>query len=286
MSAPLRVLITGGKGFLGRSMSERLSELGHKVVAAGREELDVTSAFALSADFDHVLHAAGLLSVPESWASPAQYTTVNAVGTVNALEYRRANGCSMTLLSAYVYDSATSGPVSEQAAAQPSNPYALSKRLGEIVCEFFARVHGMSITVLRLFNVYGPGQDSRFLVPTVLRQLMDPAVKEIEVDDLKPRRDYVYVSDVAAAVAATVGRPGFGTFNVGTGVSCSVAELIERAMRVSGIRKPYRDRGAKRRNEMSDTVADISALRRATGWAPSVPLEAGLAATIEAMRRS
>jgi nucleoside-diphosphate-sugar epimerase len=270
---------------LGRVVAGRLSALGYKVTAAGRETLDVTSAFAQPADFDHVVHAAGLVGVAESWLRSADFMTVNVVGTVNALEYCRTNGCSMTMLSAYVYAASASGPISEQAPAQPSNPYALSKHLGEIACEFFARTYGMSITVLRLFNVYGPGQSGRFLIPTVLEQLLDPTVTEIAVDDLRPRRDYVYVSDVTSAVASTVGRSGFGIFNVGTGLSYSVAEVIEIAMRVSGIRKPYRERGVGRRSELPDAVADISALSRAAGWAPSVPLDAGLAATIEAMRK-
>jgi len=280
-----RILITGGEGFIGRALANHLSALGFEVIALGRAALDVTTAIMLQPRFDHVVHAAALTGVNDSWLRPQEFIAVNVGGTVNLLEYCRKSGCSMTLLSAYVYGSAASGPMSERTPAEPKNPYALSKRLAEIACEFFSKTYEFPVTVLRLFNVYGPGQNEQFLIPTVLRSLLDPVVEIVEVENLHPRRDYVHVSDVASAVAATLKHPGFGPYNVGSGVSYSVADVIEAAMKVSGIRKPYRDAGIERRNELPDAVADISALGGATGWVPSVTLDAGLASTIGAMRK-
>jgi nucleoside-diphosphate-sugar epimerase len=254
------------------------------VFSPGRAALDVTKDISLERSFDHIVHGAGLTGVRESWANPQEFIRVNVGATVNLLEYCRRSGCSMTFLSAYVYGPAVSGPVSEQVPAEPHNPYALSKRLAEIACEFFARTHGIPVTVLRLFNVYGPGQKEGFLVPTVLRALLDPATTVVEVENLRPRRDYVHVSDVASAVAATLGRPGYDLFNVGSGTSYSVADVIETAMKAAGIRKPYKDRAVVRRNELPDTVADTRALQRASGWMPSMTLEAGLTTTIGPLR--
>jgi len=240
----------------------------------------VTKTISLPEDVDHVVHAAGLVGVAESWSRPADFIAVNAGGPANVLEYSRTHGCSVTVLS----DSGQSVRVSGSAGTpSAANPYALSKYLAELVCHFFYERHATPITVLRVFNVYGPGQSRRFLIPTVLEQLLDPSSPVIEVDDLQPRRDYVYVTDVASAIATTLGRRGFSMFTVGYGVSYSVAEVIEMAMKVSGIRKDYRDRGLKRRSEVRDVTADISALREA-GWTPVVDLEAGLATILGAMR--
>jgi nucleoside-diphosphate-sugar epimerase len=279
-----RVLITGGNSFIGRAVADHLSTLGFEVDARGRERLDVTAPLVLEAGFDHVVHVAGRTGVMESWHRPQEFIRINVEGTVNLLDYCRRTGCSLTFLSAYVYGSSVRGPVSEKEPAQPENPYALSKRLAEIACEFFASKYGLCVTVLRLFNVYGPGQSDRFLIPTVLRNLLDASVETIEVDSVHPRRDYIYVADVASAVAATLKRSGFGLFNVGSGVSHSVAEVIETAMNISGIHKAYRARGIDRPNELFDTVADNSELCRVSGWIPSVTLAVGVATIIGAMR--
>ena len=275
-----RLLVTGGDGFVGRAIKEFLADQ-WEVTAPGRRELDVTSRFGIAGRFDHVLHAAGLSGVMESWQRISDFLTVNVCGTANALEYCREHGCSMTFLSSYVYGTGPTGPVSESCTPAPNSPYSLSKHLAEQCCEFHSRNFGIPVTVLRVFNVYGPGQSQRFLIPSVIAQALDAERGFVEVQDLTPRRDYVFVSDVISAFASTAGLPGFHLYNVGTGVSHSVSELVRLVLRQAGVEKMIRSQAASRTNEVADVRADISALRHDVGWRPEITLEAGIALMIE-----
>lgn len=285
VDVPRTVLVTGGDGLIGRALKAFLPADRWHVSALGRRELDVTRRFNVSGHFDHVVHAAGLSGAQESWSRVPDFLAVNVAGTVSALEYCRERGCSMTFLSTYVYGNAPTGPVSETLAPAPNTPYSLTKHLGEQCCEFYARSFGISVTVLRLFNVYGPGQSRSFLIPFVIGQALDARRDSIEVQDLSPRRDYVFISDVVSAVACTAGRPGFNVYNVGSGTSHSVSEVIDIVLRLVGVPKRIQCRGTPRTSEVADVRADISALQRDFGWHPAVSLDVGLAHTIDAMRK-
>lgn len=111
---------------------------------------------------------------------------------------------------------------------------------------------------------------------------MDPAAQEVVVQDLAPRRDYVHVADVVEGFLATMGGRGFQLFNIGSGVSHSVAEVIALACAAAGTAKPARQTGAVRPADVPDTVADISAITRALGWRPRVTLAEGLRGMVAA----
>jgi nucleoside-diphosphate-sugar epimerase len=210
--------------------------------------------------------------------------SVNAFGTARVLEQCRRDGCGLTFIGGYVYGVPRRLPIRETDPVKANNPYALSKHLAEQMCGFYASAYGLPVVALRLFNVYGPGQGDDFLIPYVLRQILDPHRCEIEVLDLAPSRDYVYVSDaVEGILQSTRALPG-SVFNLGGGHAYSVREIIERACAAAGIVKPYRATGSQRRGEIDSTVADIAALRDAVGWFPRVNLDSGLRETIESMR--
>jgi nucleoside-diphosphate-sugar epimerase len=141
----------------------------------------------------------------------------------------------------------------------------------------YAQHFGLAITVLRIFNVYGPGQPEPFLIPLLVRQVGEG--REIVVQDLAPRRDYVYVDDVAHAVAkALQTSDGFRVVNIGSGASHSVAELVQLVQEIWRTELPVRSKGIRRKDEIMDTVADIRAARELLGWRPEHTLEAGLRA--------
>ena len=170
---------------------------------------------------------------------------------------------------------AAADPESTPLAAK--NPYALSKKLAEEACEFYSDRFSIQTTILRPFNIYGPGQSDSFLIPTILNHLK--AGREIHVKDLEPRRDYVYIADVIEAmVKAVVRADGSGMFNVGSGTSHSVAELIQCIQKVWGTDLPVRSDGRRRQGEGLDTVADISRARQQLGWTPRFTLRQGLEA--------
>lgn len=276
-----QVLITGHTGFLGAALARRLQSSGVGVTGLSRSTgFDLLRDELPGGDFDHVYHVAGLTFVPSSWADPVSFHHVNVHGTVRVLDHCRRAALPMTYVSGYVYGVPSHLPISESTPARPNNPYAFSKLAAEQACRFFAATMGVEVGIVRPFNIYGPGQDDSFLIPTIARQVLDPQVGEIVVADLEPRRDFVYVEDVVDALLLAPRLPAGGIFNVGSGESRSVADVISACMAGAGIVKPFRDRGERRSNEIMDVISDISAIREACSWNPRTGFVEGIRAVI------
>ncbi|MCW5624029.1 MAG: NAD(P)-dependent oxidoreductase [Burkholderiales bacterium] len=270
------VIVTGGGGFVGRALCRRLMAEGREVLALSRADGDITDGGVWNAlpPAKVVVHLAGQSFVPDSWKSPDRFLTVNVDGTKRALEWCRRNGARLVFASAYVYGIPESLPIRESHPVRPNNPYALSKYLAEQCCEFAARYQGVNSTVLRVFNVFGPGQREEFLLPTLVQQL---AGSEIRVMDLAPKRDYVYLPDVVDAfVRALDGPTGFQRFNIGSGISYSVAELVAELQAAAGTKLPVVSMAEQRPQEIPDVRADINLAGEVLAWAPVFDLAAGI----------
>jgi len=274
-----KVLVTGASGFLGPHLVSALRAEGHEVIEARRESGDIADS-ATWKQFpraDAVMHLAGKSFVPESWKEPDVFVRTNLGGAVQAMEYCRTRGAHLVYPSSYMYGDAVEQPIAESSPLVARNPYALSKKLAEEACAFYAERFGLTITILRPFNIYGPGQSEAFLVPTILNQLS--AGKAIRVQDLEPRRDYVYVVDVAEAMVKALSTPrGLRVFNIGSGTSHSVGELINLIQDVWGTRLPVSSDGVRRKGEIMDTVADITRAEQQLGWKPRFTLRQGMEA--------
>lgn len=279
-----KVLVTGATGFIGRHLVARLEAMGKSVACFSRTTGGDIARDMLPFDgVDHVFHLAARTGVMAAREDPVAFVETNALGTARVLEQCRRHGCGLTHVSAYVYGPTTPTPIAEDHPISTSNPYALSKLLAEQICDFYAESYQVPVVILRPFNVYGPGQSKNFLVPFILGQLLDPACEAITVKDLKPCRDYIYVSDVIDGMMQSVGLPSGSVFNLGSGEATSVEDIIKLAMMVSGVTKPYAATGEPRPNEIDTTIADISKLRRITGWSPRVSLAVGLRQMLESM---
>ena len=280
-----RVLVTGASGFIGRHLAARLESIGKTVVRASRTTgIDVTLDDLPLNGVGHVFHAAARTGVVDAWNDPLGYLDVNFFGTARVLEQCRHHGCGLTFIGGYVYGVPQRLPIRESDRVDANNPYALSKYLAEQACSFYARGYGVSVVTLRIFNVYGPGQEDKFLIPLIVRQILDTRCAEIEVADLAPRRDYVYISDAVDGILQSTLAPEGSTFNLGSGHSYSVEDIIRRASAAAGIHKPYRDKSDRRRDEIDETVADISCLHEAVGWLPRTPIDKGLEVVVASMR--
>lgn len=280
------VLVTGATGLIGRALVARLAAERRELIALGSEHGHIARASTLAAyrsrKLDFVVHLAARSYVPDSWKDPEGFIETNVRGTVNVLEFCRDRQVPMIFASAYIYGRVDRQPINEEVTANPSNPYAKSKYLAECECMSWSREHGFPVTVLRPFNVFGPNQQERFLIPTIIRQVVER--KTIEVLDLSPRRDWIFVEDVVDAIFAAARKPtGYRTYNIGSGASVSVSELVQRIQEVAGTRLPVRSRAQPREQEIPDTVADIGKARRELGWSPRTPLSEGLRRCIEAM---
>lgn len=265
----MKILVTGANGFIGRRLCEFLTARGDDVIPFDIEHGDLTKKDALEnlGGVDFVYHLAARTFVPESWKNARSFYENNIMGSVTVLDFCSARKVPLVFLSAYVYGAPKYLPIDEAHPLDAPSPYHMSKLMGESLCEFYAARHGLNIRVLRPFNVYGAGQSDAFIIPKIMRQILSPDIAEIEVFDLSPKRDYIYIDDVVNAMLLSQ-KPwrGLEIFNVGTGVSLSVKEVIEIMLRVTGAKKNFRETGETRNNEIPDCRADITKAREILGF--------------------
>ncbi len=271
------VLVTGADGFLGRHISRDLSRRGFNVLVKRRIDGDVTKSatwdnFPAS---DYLIHLAGLTFVPESWENPTDFVQSNSVSTSHALDFCRKYKTKMIFLSTYLYSSKLRSSIKETDDIDPANPYALSKLFGEQLCSFYASKFGVEIIVLRPFNVFGSGQNSRFLIPSIISQALKG--DEISVLDIRPARDYVFIEDLVDAVHRSITSDlRFGIINVGTGVASTVEQLIFSLADVIGRKLTIKSLNQERFGEINSTQADISQAKLLLVWQPKWSLSQGL----------
>lgn len=273
------ILVTGAGGFIGRRLVHVLKSAGHSVLELSSADGDITDPVTLErfdeTPMDFVFHLASRTYVPDAWREPADFQRVNVIGTVNVLELCRKRKIPLTYVSAYLYGIPESLPVKETARIEPNNPYALSKFMAETVCGFYAEHFGIPVTIVRPFNIYGPGQKAHFLIPEIVAQLA--ANKPIQLKDLTPRRDYLYLDDLIEALILTleVGE-GLHVYNIGYGSSLSVGEIAGVVQSVAGTSLPVVSRNTSRRNEIPDVYADISKAAQELHWHPRHSFEDGI----------
>ena len=275
------ILVIGADGFVGRRLVRFLQEQGHRVVPWTRQDGRL-GALSGGPAISHVVNVAGRTFVPASWQNPVPFYADNLMTTADALQVCRTTSAPLVHVSSYVYGVPRALPIREDHPLDAVNPYAHSKILAESVVDFHRQHMGVVATVIRPFNLYGPGQAPWFLIPTLVAQFLDDARAAIQVADLRPRRDYLHVDDLLELIAAALASPG-GTFNAGSGVSLSVGELIERIAGVVGTAKDVDEIGPRRQNEVLDVVADISAARQELGWRPRIELSHGLRTVVTAL---
>ena len=279
-------LVVGADGLLGRCLVARLADLPEVTVlpvTRANGDLRLADSWERLPPADHVFQLAARTFVPDSWDHPRQFVQDNIAITSNALEYCRRHGSNMIYASSYLYGNPERLPIPESARIVISNPYALSKRMCEEMVEQFSRMFGFPATVVRPFNIYGPRQDQRFLLPSIIQQAIH--ADEIRVMDLEPRRDYVFVDDVADAFLACAGAPSdFEVYNVGSGESYSVGEVAAIIMRLVGRQLPIISAAERRESEIMETRADIAKARESLGWEPKFSIEAGLRTLVDSVR--
>jgi nucleoside-diphosphate-sugar epimerase len=280
-----KILITGATGFLGRALARALSAPGHAVTALSRRDGDVAEAatWGRLPAADHVFHLAGRSYVPDSWSDPPGFIHANVTGTAQALDYCRAVGAHLVFPSVALFGAPKRLPVREDDPLEPANPYALSKLLAERLCAFYASTFDVAVTVIRLFNVFGPGQRGEFLIPAILGHVLKG--EEIRVKTLDPRRDFVFLDDVVEALIRTLDDPrGQRVINIGSGLSHSVQEVIAAVQAAAGTHLPVASEEEERPNEIPDVRADIARARDLLGWQPRTSFAEGIAKLVQAER--
>ncbi len=277
-----KVLVTGATGFIGTHLITRLVAEAYEVFAPNSQSGDIASNSTWSAfpSAEIVIHLAAKTFVPDSWVDPTLFLETNLNGTVCALNYCRERRARLIFISSYLYGVPEKLPIPESANLHANNPYALSKKMAEEVCRFYSDYYGVGVTILRPFNIYGPGQSTKFLIPSVVEQVM--ADTELRVKDLEPRRDYLFIDDLIEAFLRVIQRPQrFEIFNIASGTSHSVGEVINLIQKIAQKQLPVHSDGERRQQEVMDTRADISRAREILDWYPRWSLNAGCARIIQ-----
>jgi GDP-4-dehydro-6-deoxy-D-mannose reductase len=297
----VRALVTGGLGFVGGHLRDHLASVGDEVTSldrSGPDAVDVTDRDRLfervqAARADVLYHLAAFTHVGESFAAEAEVFAVNVDGTENVLAACRAAGVGRVLVvgSAEQYGvvDPSTVPLTEDAPTRPVSPYARSKQAAEELALAAFRDTGQGVVCVRAFNHTGPGQPPRFLVPALAARIVAAersGLDTVTVGNLDPVRDYSDVRDVVRAyrLLAERGEPGT-VYNVCSGHGVNVAEIARGLLALT--ERPLElvvDRDLVRATDVPVLVGDPSRLRRATDWAPEIPLAQTLADVLAAAR--
>lgn len=276
-----KVLVTGAGGFIGKALLKKIKP-DYEVITLDRSKGDITNynTFLNLEKVDYVFHLAARTFVPDSWLETSDFLNTNVIGTTNVLEYCKRLNIPLTFVSAYVYGQPDSLPIKEEAPIKPNNPYALSKYLAEQVCHFYATYQNLDITIIRPFNIYGPGQPNHFLIPKITDLVKKNLT--IELFDLSPKRDYVFIDDVVDALVRTLELKltGFNVFNIGSGKSISVKEVVDYIQTAAGSQLDVKSKEQYRKEELDNVFADISQSWLKLEWAPITAFEDGIKKTL------
>jgi nucleoside-diphosphate-sugar epimerase len=294
----VRVLVTGSHGFVGGHLVPRLAERGCSSVATDRDELDVTDREAVAEAVarehpDAVVHLAAVSSVAAARSDPGLAFRVNYSGACNLLAAvsRHAPRARVLLVgSGELYGHLPDGapPFDERAPLRPASAYARSKAAADLLGAAWA-ARGLDVVRVRAFNHTGAGQSDAFVLAGFARQLaeIEKGLSEpvVRVGNLQSIRDFLDVGDVVEAYALLLDRAAApAAYNVASGVGLRIGDLLERLMRIMGVRAELALEPARLR-PLDRSVGDAGRLRRATGWSPRIPLERTLASLASDWRR-
>ncbi|MCH2232349.1 MAG: NAD-dependent 4,6-dehydratase LegB [Crocinitomicaceae bacterium] len=306
-----RVLVTGADGFIGSHLTEKLVAKGCSVRALSQynsfnywgwledipnlENIEVVSGDIrdphyckeITKNIDVVFHLAALIAIPYSYIAPTSYVSTNVNGTLNICQAAMENGCEKIIhtSTSEVYGTAQYVPINEKHPIQPQSPYSASKIGADNMAMSFYNSFELPLVIARPFNTYGPRQSARAVIPTIMTQIAS-GVKEIQVGDLSPTRDFNFVLDscdgfIAIAEADnTIGE----VINIGSNYEISINDtfnMIKEVMSsdVSFVVDPKRIRPAN--SEVQRLWCDNSKINELTGFVPEIGLKEGLRRTAE-----
>lgn len=305
----MKLLVTGGAGFIGSHLVDRLVQEGHEVVvvdnlATGKRRNINRSARFYKVDIQSwrlerifrnerpsvVMHLAAQMDVRKSVEDPMFDAEVNILGTLNVLRQSVKHGVRKVVFSSSggaIYGEQNSFPAAESHGTHPLSPYGLSKLCGEQYLSYYQRVSGLQVVSLRYANVYGPRQDPEGeagVVAIFIRKLLNNEQAVINGNG-RQTRDFVFVDDVVEANLAVMGQETQGIYNVGTGVETSINDLFRMLIQHAGSTSKEMH-GPAKKGEQARSAIDSTKLRQEVSWEPRTNLDEGLGRTVEYFRQN
>ncbi len=305
-----KVLVTGAGGFVGSHLCARLIKLGAKVTAlthynsrssyANLEFLKNKEIECLniikgniedpyfidyaSENIEIIFHLAALIGIPYSYVSPLSYVKTNIEGTINLLEASKKRNIKMIHTStSECYGTAIYTPINESHPLQGQSPYSASKISADKIVESYYNSFGINVTTIRPFNVFGPGQSARAIIPTIISQLIKS--NNVKVGSTSPIRDFTYVDDTVHAFikAAQNEKISGDLINIGNGKGISIKDLILKCAEILKIENlkiiSTKERSRPEKSEVFNLICDNTRAKDTIDWSPSVSLIEGLEKT-------
>ncbi len=302
----MKVLLTGGAGFIGSHVQRLLLDQGHQVsvvddLSKGHQNsLDPRSIFhqislgnqkqleEILPGHDAVIHMASFIEVGESVKKPVEFTENNIVGTVKLLEAMQVTGIKKMIFSssACVYGIPNKLPLTEaDQLGEQENPYGITKVTMEQFCKLYHNLFGFDVTILRYFNPYGPGEEHNpetHAIPNLIKATLEkkPIPLYWRGEQI---RDFIYIDDLAQAHALSLPLTGLHIYNVGTQTGIKVIDVVKKIFQIVGYEVPIDDKG-ERKGDVPSLVASAEKIKKELGWKAEVDLDEGLRKTIDFYR--
>ena len=292
-----RILITGGNGYVGRTLMRKLAQ-NHDVIVVDRMQSDnrfsaedlasmtlyktdirdsdaIQDVFALTHP-DLVIHAAALHYIPECDAHPDEAISINVLGTANVARFTPPGARLVFISSAAVYAPSSQSHVEDDSPVGPLDIYGISKLQAEQYVRHWTADRGLRTAIIRLFNVVGPGETNPHLLPAIMSQVMS-GKRTLSLGNCHPKRDYIDVRDVADAIVSIAGgldqAPGVDVVNVGTGEAYSVYEVLTQVEQLIGEKLTVETDPARLRVVDRPVLrASIAKVERKYDWSPALRL--------------
>ena len=303
-------LITGADGFVGSHLTEMLVSKGYKVKALSQynsfnnwgwlEDVDCKNQIEiLTGDIrdphyckhitqgvDLIFHLAALIAIPYSYVAPDSYVDTNVKGTLNICQAAKENGNIRVIhtSTSEVYGTAQYVPIDESHPMQAQSPYSATKIAADAMAMSFYKSFNLPVTIARPFNIYGPRQSARAVIPTIITQIAN-GVKEIKLGDVTPTRDFNYVDDTCRGFIAlaecdeSIGQ----TVNIGSNFEISIGNTLNLIKELMGSDVEFivdEDRIRPSKSEVFRLWCDNSKIKKLTGFKPQVDIKEGLQKTI------
>lgn len=291
------ILITGANGFLGSHLSEFFSKNHIKTYGvcsnfsqnSNIEKIhdDILTVNNIPDDVSTILHFAALTDIQLCEKNPEKCFEINVDGTKNMLDLARKNDSSFLFASSgHVYGKPNSFPIDENFTLNPISVHAKSKVKAEELCEMYAKLYGMNITIVRMFSIYGPRSPSYSIISRIINQILND--QKITLGNIKTKRDFLHISDFLSAIDILINTNlnGCSKFNIGYGKSFSINEICDKLLRIAKLSIPIEsDLNLIRDKDIDELVCNNSKLKQ-LGWSPNLSLDDGLEQVFDWFRKN